>query len=125
MPLGKTYKDQSCPIARSLELIGERWTLLIVRDALGGLSRFDRDGPRGGYRLTRKGLDLVPVILAVLQWGRTHGPDGDTAGRHAASIVHTRCEHEVHTRPHCTQCGDPVTLADLRITSDDGPAPRP
>jgi DNA-binding HxlR family transcriptional regulator len=39
--LGKTYDAQVCSIARSLEVIGERWSLLIVRDALfGGVTRF-------------------------------------------------------------------------------------
>ena len=32
--LGKTYDTQVCSIARSLELVGERWSLLIIRDAL-------------------------------------------------------------------------------------------
>ena len=32
--------DQACPVAKSLELIGERWTLLIVRDLLAGRRRF-------------------------------------------------------------------------------------
>jgi DNA-binding HxlR family transcriptional regulator len=39
--LGNTYSDQVCSAARSLELIGERWTLLIVRDAFLGVRRFD------------------------------------------------------------------------------------
>ena len=39
--LGRTYDDQVCSIARTLEVLGERWTLLIVRDALLGLHRFD------------------------------------------------------------------------------------
>jgi DNA-binding HxlR family transcriptional regulator len=39
--LGRTYDDQVCSVARALEVLGERWTLLVVRDALGGLSRFD------------------------------------------------------------------------------------
>ena len=38
--LGKDYIGQDCAIARSLEVIGERWTLLIVRDALYGVRRF-------------------------------------------------------------------------------------
>lgn len=37
----RTYPTQNCSIARSLEVIGERWTLLIVRDAVLGLRRFD------------------------------------------------------------------------------------
>jgi DNA-binding HxlR family transcriptional regulator len=39
--LPNTYAQQNCSIARSLEVIGERWTLLIVRDALKGVSRFE------------------------------------------------------------------------------------
>ena len=39
--LGNTYDGQVCSIARSLELIGERWTLLIIRDAFLGVRRFD------------------------------------------------------------------------------------
>lgn len=39
--LGKRYDDQVCSIARALEVVGERWSLLIVRDALfAGVTRF-------------------------------------------------------------------------------------
>jgi DNA-binding HxlR family transcriptional regulator len=39
--LGNSYENQVCSIARTLELIGERWTILIVRDAFLGVRRFD------------------------------------------------------------------------------------
>ena len=39
--LGRTYDSQLCSIARTLEVVGERWTLLIIRDALLGLRRFE------------------------------------------------------------------------------------
>ena len=39
--LHRAYPDQVCSIARSLEVIGERWTLLILRDAMLGLERFE------------------------------------------------------------------------------------
>jgi DNA-binding HxlR family transcriptional regulator len=39
--LQRDYPDQVCSIARALEVIGERWTMLIVRDAMLGLTRFD------------------------------------------------------------------------------------
>ena len=39
--LPRTYEGQVCSIARSLEVIGDRWTLLIVRDAFGGIRRFE------------------------------------------------------------------------------------
>lgn len=39
--LGKDYERQDCSLARALEVIGERWTLLIVRDAFYGVRRFN------------------------------------------------------------------------------------
>lgn len=39
--LGNTYSGQNCSAARTLELIGERWTPLIIRDAFLGITRFD------------------------------------------------------------------------------------
>jgi DNA-binding HxlR family transcriptional regulator len=39
--LGRDYTGQTCSIARTLEVIGERWTMLIVRDVFLGLRRFD------------------------------------------------------------------------------------
>src|SRR3954447_7578400 len=38
--LPRTYEDQVCSVARGLSVIGDRWTLLIVRDAFLGLKRF-------------------------------------------------------------------------------------
>src|SRR5438093_52774 len=40
--LKSDYEGQDCSIARALEIVGERWTLLIVRDAFLGLRRFDQ-----------------------------------------------------------------------------------
>ena len=39
--LKRDYDGQNCSIARALEIVGERWTLLIVRDAFLGRRRFD------------------------------------------------------------------------------------
>jgi DNA-binding HxlR family transcriptional regulator len=39
--LGKDYRGQDCALARALEVLGERWTLLIVRDAFYGVERFN------------------------------------------------------------------------------------
>jgi DNA-binding HxlR family transcriptional regulator len=39
--LKRDYEGQNCSIARALEVVGERWTLLIIRDAFLGLRRFD------------------------------------------------------------------------------------
>jgi DNA-binding HxlR family transcriptional regulator len=98
-----------CSIARALDLVGEWWTMLVVREAFMGTTRFDafqrnlgiapnilsarlkrlvasgvlQRMPAGGarrqeYRLTEKGRDLFPVLVALLQWGDRWlaGPDG-------------------------------------------------
>jgi len=39
--LGRDYAGQNCSVARALELVGERWTLLILRDAVLGVARFE------------------------------------------------------------------------------------
>ncbi|MDT0462470.1 winged helix-turn-helix transcriptional regulator [Streptomyces gibsoniae] len=41
MALGKDYASQECSIARALEIVGERWTLLVVRDAFYGVRRYN------------------------------------------------------------------------------------
>ena len=41
MALGKDYATQQCTIARALEVVGERWTLLVVRDAFYGVRRYN------------------------------------------------------------------------------------
>jgi DNA-binding HxlR family transcriptional regulator len=93
-----------CPVARSLDVIGDLWSLLIVRDAMFGMRRFGEfqkslgiarnilaarlralvsngiletvPTPDGGshrdYRLTAKGRDLFPILVALRQWGDTH-----------------------------------------------------
>lgn len=99
-----------CPAARALETIGERWSLLIVRDLLAGPRRFsdlrrslgitpkwltarlraleanaivtrDLDGEREGwYGLTPKGEALAPVIDALVVWGMDHALGQPRAG---------------------------------------------
>ena len=97
----------SCGVNRSLEVIGDSWSLLIIRDASFGVSRFDdfqrslgvarnmlslrlkqlteagilakQEDERGRseYRLTDKGWDLMPVLLAMTHWGDKHMPGNE------------------------------------------------
>jgi DNA-binding HxlR family transcriptional regulator len=106
MTLPREYTGQACSLARSLEIIGERWTLLIVRDAFYGVRRFGdfaahlripravltdrlttlteaevlRRVPRGRrrevYELTSKGVSLWPVVRAITAWGDEHYAPG-------------------------------------------------
>jgi len=50
----KSFGDMQCPVARSLEHVGEWWSILILRDAFNGLSRFDQ---------FLKNLDIAPNML--------------------------------------------------------------
>ena len=109
-------------MASTLEVIGERWTLLIVRDVFLGIRRFDdlqrdlgvarnilqvrlerlveegilvkrpyQERPlRSEYRLTEKGADLWPVLVAMLQWGDRHAPRGRAADDPAAPRLRWR-----------------------------------
>ena len=131
--LGRTYESQTCSVAGSLELIGERWTLLIMRDAFMGARRFDDFQRRTGaarnilsarlnflvdegiftrvpyqehparyeYRLTGKGLDLWPVIVALVQWGDRY----IYPGRAPVLLVHMNCGGAVNDRRMCETCG--------------------
>lgn len=54
--LARTYDEQVCSVAWTLEVVGERWTLLIVRDALTGVTRFDQ---------FRRRLGITASVLAV------------------------------------------------------------
>lgn len=95
MGLRKGSYGQYCPISRAVEVLGERWALLIVRDLLCGHSRFNdlaRGNPglsrsllakrlrqleragvvervEGGYHLTAAGLDLRAVVFGLGEWG--------------------------------------------------------
>jgi DNA-binding HxlR family transcriptional regulator len=51
----KSFGNMACPIARSLERVGEWWSMLIMRDALHGLTRFDE---------FHKSLGIAPNMLA-------------------------------------------------------------
>src|SRR5687767_11653395 len=132
--LGATYDGQVCSLARALEHVGERWTLLILRDLFLGLRRFEQfqedlgiarnvltarleklvaDGlverrpyserpPRHEYRLTEKGIDLWPVLVALLQWGDRHEP---VPGGPPLVLEHKGCGGGVTSHRICDRCG--------------------
>jgi DNA-binding HxlR family transcriptional regulator len=86
---------QYCPVVRAVEVLGDRWTLLILRDMIVGATRFNelsrglpglsrallsqrlrqlqRDGlirrTRDGYSLTPAGEDLRPLVFGLADWG--------------------------------------------------------
>ena len=147
--LGREY-GQDCSIARTLEVLGERWTLLVIRDVFSGRRRFDqireslgvarnvlsarlawlvdegilekrryRDRPpRWEYFLTEKGLDLWPVMVALVHWGDQYlaGADGPPM-----VIVHKGCGGTVDDRRICERCGRHLVVTDARAEPASDP----
>ncbi|MGH9047259.1 MAG: winged helix-turn-helix transcriptional regulator [Acidimicrobiales bacterium] len=143
--LPRSYDSQpGCSIARSLEIVGDRWTMLVVREALSGTGRFDdfqrnlgiartvlterlvrlvdegllrreryQERPeRFEYRLTAKGLDLWPVLMALLSWGDRYAVDGAPG----LVVQHRDCGGRVIDRRLCGECGAEVGPLDVRGT---------
>ncbi len=82
--LGKDYEGQDCSVARTLEVVGERWTLLIVRDALYGVRRFSD---------FRSHLDIPKAVLSDRLNGLVDDgildrlPDPDHRGRYLYELT--------------------------------------
>ena len=126
------WSADNCSIGRTLSVIGEKWTLLVLREVFQGLLRFEdmrvRTGiprqvlserltrlvdegllrkvpyrepgqrERSEYRLTEKGLDLYPTLVALLAWGDKYlaGPEGPSL-----ELVHRDCGSPVHLDLQC------------------------
>ena len=126
------FSVDSCTIARTMAILGERWTVVVLREVFTGVRRFDDMRTRTGiprqvlanrltllvehgvlrrepyrepgarmrheYRLTDKGFDLYPVLIAVREWGDAYlaGPEGPPM-----LSVHRDCGAPVHTELHC------------------------
>ncbi len=150
--LGNDYDNQACSIAGALEVVGERWSLLIVRNIFLGLRRFDeiqenlgiarnvlqtrlrrlqdhgvlekrlyQERPaRYEYRLTEKGLDLWPTMVALMQWGdRYEAP----AGGPPVLLEHRGCGGQVDEHRVCAACGRKLTPRDVRALPGPGATP--
>lgn len=144
---------QPCSISRALAVIGDRWTLMILRDCFLGVRRFElfqkrlgvsrtivtdrlralveegvlrrvpyQDNPvRHEYRLTEKGLDLHPVVMAIAHFGDTYyaGAEGPPVLRR-----HKTCGCDFHPVQVCSECGEPVSARQVEARAGAGfPAP--
>jgi DNA-binding HxlR family transcriptional regulator len=78
---------------------------------------------RHEYRLTEKGIDLWPTIVALLQWGDRHAPS--QAGPPVV-ITHKDCGGELDAHRVCTRCGKAVSAREARAMPGPGaPADHP
>ncbi|QYN21435.1 helix-turn-helix domain-containing protein [Amycolatopsis sp. DSM 110486] len=146
MALPKYYAAQQCSLARSLEIVGERWTLLIVRDAFFGVRRFgdflahlgmsravlterleglletgvlaETPGSHGyrEYVLTGKGVDLWPVVRDLLAWGNEHCSENGPR----RVFRHVPDSGLLAPDGSCTACGRTVAPADLVVLPGPG-----
>ncbi len=121
-PPALQYSADNCTVGRTMAILGERWTFVVIREVFNGIRRFDdmrrrtaiprqvltnrlgvlldhgllRKEPyqvpgeraRHEYRLTRKGLDLYPVMVAVAQWGDRYVADPEGP---PVEFVHRDC----------------------------------
>jgi DNA-binding HxlR family transcriptional regulator len=147
--LDRTYDGQVCSVARALEVVGERWTLLILRDAVLGARRFDEFRDRLGI--------ATNVLTARLEWlvdegllerrryqerperfeyaltpkGRDLAPVlvmlmkwGDrhypTPGGVPMLTLHRECGGRVDRRMRCGRCTEHVNFDELEITAGPG-----
>ncbi len=138
-----------------MTILGERWTLVVLREVANGVRRFDDIATHAGisrqvltdrlavlvahdvlrrepyrsqaggrvrheYRLTPKGLDLLPVMVAVAAWGDRHLADEDGP---PVEFVHRDCGGVLTLAPTCEHGH---VLDDPRaITARPGPGARP
>src|SRR5580693_7647958 len=140
------YDMANCSIGAAVEIIGERPTFLVLREVFNGVRRFAmprqvlsdrlarlvdegllrkvpyRDSGqrrRDEYRLTDKGLDLYPVLVALMAWGNQYavGPEGPLA-----LLRHRDCGEPVELH---LSCGAGHVLESARdVTPVPGPGAR-
>jgi DNA-binding HxlR family transcriptional regulator len=144
------YSSSNCSIARTLGVVGEKWTLLVLREAFYGVRRFDdfhamlgcarnllsarlktlvangllekwayrddRGRRRDEYRLTEKGRDLLPAVVALMQWGDRWA--ADEAGP-PVLLRHRGCDEPVSVRL-CCDAGHTPLARDVRAVPGPG-----
>lgn len=135
-------EGEGCSIAGTLDVIGDRWTMLILRDSFRGVRRFDqfqRDlgiarnlladrltklvdhdvlekrlyqahPPRYEYRLTPRGVDLSPALVALMRWGDKWLAGGNPP----VALLHDRCGQPLDQAFVCWTCDQTITPLDIR-----------
>lgn len=149
--LGKNYERENCSAARALELVGERWSLLIIRDALfRGVSRFAEFQRSLGLATNVLTARLESFVAAGIMERRTYSSHEDhyqylltDKGRDLAPVVialtawgdrwaapngppivyrHAGCKGQIELQMICADCGEPVSAEG--IEAQPGPGSR-
>jgi DNA-binding HxlR family transcriptional regulator len=147
--LSRDYPDQVCSIARSLEIVGERWTLLIMRDAVLGVERFDDFQEKLGIAsnvltnrlklLCDEGvLERLPdeqrpgrPKYVITEKGRELAPAlillmkwGDrhypTPGGPPRLTVHAGCGGNIGSDFRCDRCGERAGVGEIELPPGPG-----
>jgi DNA-binding HxlR family transcriptional regulator len=146
--LGSDYGNQNCSIARTLELVGERWTFLVLRDVFLGVRRFDALQRDLGVarnvlsarleRLVGEGVLMkVPYSERPLRYEyrlTDKGVDlwpvvvellhwGDRYAAPAGPPIvlrHKGCGGELGERRTCSRCGESLGARDVRAEPGPG-----
>lgn len=144
-----SFDDMNCSIARSLEVIGEWWTLLVVREAFFGVTRFEDfqrrlgiarnvlttrldtlvdhgvlerrpyDEPRSRYDYVL--TDKGQALWPVLVTIRQWGDEWILGKDNApVELIHTTCGERTHAHLHCDRCGEPLERRTVRATTGPG-----
>ena len=152
MALGKDYATQDCSIARALEIVGERWTLLIVRDALYGVRRYNDflvhlGIPRAVLAARLQTLTTEGILVkhryqqspprdeyVLTERGTALWPTLRALGlwgrehfgeRKLRSFRHAGCGTELGAYGECPACGIVVPVADVEMVPGPGLDPHP
>ncbi|OAA27900.1 putative transcriptional regulator [Frankia sp. EI5c] len=144
----KSFADMHCSVAQCLEVVGEWWTMLIVRDVFLGVTRFDDFQRRLGISRNILNARLTRLVEAgvltrqpyqdnparydyrLTDKGRDLWPVltamREWGDRYAAPdgpplvLRHTGCGETFHTALTCSHCGEPVGLRDVRAHAGPG-----
>lgn len=149
-----SYQASNCSIGRTLQVLGEKWTLLILRESFYGSTRFEQfhsvlncprnllserlnklvdegiferseyrepgSRARKEYRMTAKGRELTPILLALREWGDRHM--ADPAGPPVLTR-HAGCGKELHVTLTCASGHQVLGPEDIELV--DGPGALP
>ncbi|GLZ29501.1 hypothetical protein Lesp02_16910 [Lentzea sp. NBRC 105346] len=109
----RRFEDFQSAMDISRSVLADRLGVLVDEGVLRRVPYAHEGRTRHEYRLTEKGLDLYPVLVALRTWGeRWMAPDEGEQ----FSLHHKDCGGDVQAKVECTECGASLTARDVRVT---------